>query len=292
MKKLFATMASLALLLSMSACSDATTSVSNENEALITVDNKKITKGEIYKSLLANGSVNSIITMITEYICEKEIPITDEIRQTADETLDSFRVLFETDEAWNDFLFSMGYTNEEDYYNERILLSARSSAIIEKYVEEELAVLKEEYTPRKVEVFQTSSEEDAKAALSDIQNGSTFEEVTTKYNGTTTTFTGKPQVLTSMSSLPENVWDNILTITEDNTLMPTVQFKVDLSTYYVIRVAETEVSDEEAKAAISAITDVTNAAFIYFLEKYDFTIYDIDVYNSFSTQAPDYIVQD
>lgn len=292
MKKLLATMSSLALLLTMSACSDATTSVSNEKEALVTVDKTTITKGEIYESLLANGSVNSIVTMATKYICEKEVPVTDAIKQKADETLDSFRLLFDTDEKWSEFLFSMGYTNEEDYYNDRILLSARSSAIIEKFVETEIASLKAEYKPRKVEVFQTSKEEDAKAALADLQNGASFEDVVTKYNGITTSFSGKPQVLTKTSALPENVWDNILTITTDNTLLPTVQFKVDLSTFYVVRVVETEVSDTEAKAVISTIADVTNDAFVYFLEKYDFTIYDINVYNSFKTQAPDYIVQD
>lgn len=292
MKKLFATITSIALLLTMSACSDATTSVSNGSEALVTVGDTTITKEEIYKGLLANGSVNSIINKITEYICDKEVPITDEITKEAEETLNAFKQLFDTDEKWMDFLSSMGYTNETDYFNDRIILSARSGAIVDKYVEEAYDTIKETYAPRKVEVFQTASEDDAKAALADIQNGATFAEVIEKYNGVTTTFSGEPEVLTSQSSLPTNVWNNILTITENNTLLPTVQFKVDLTAYYVVRVVETEVSATEAKAALASLEAVKEDAFIYYLDKYDFTLYDIDVYNSFKTQAPDYIVQD
>ena len=54
----------------------------------------------------------------------------------------------------------------------------------------------------------------------------------------------------------------------------------------------TNVSKEDASSAIYEIKTIDDQAFAYFLEKYGFVVYDIDLYNGIKSQAPVYLVQD
>ena len=80
-----------ALVLGLTACSDATTTVSNENEVLMEVAGTEVTKGDIYVGLKANGAVTELISDVTGYIVEQEVPVTDEIRQEAEDSLNMLK---------------------------------------------------------------------------------------------------------------------------------------------------------------------------------------------------------
>ena len=77
----------LALLLTLTGCKDAVSGVTNGDEALITVGKTEITKNDVYTGLKTENGVTSIISKITAYVVEKEVPITDEIKKEANEYL-------------------------------------------------------------------------------------------------------------------------------------------------------------------------------------------------------------
>lgn len=63
--------------------------------------------------------------------------------------------------------------------------------------------------------------------------------------------------------------------------------------YYVIRVIHADPNDfkEEAIEAMASISTMQTTAFTHYLKKYDFRIYDIDIYQDINESQPDYIVQ-
>ena len=281
-----------ALVLGLTACSDATTTVSNENEVLMEVAGTEVTKGDIYVGLKANGAVTELISDVTGYIVEQEVPVTDEIRQEAEDSLNMLKNMIDDEEQWNQFIESTGFESEEEYFNQRVLLAARADALTDVYLDANLEDVKNRYETRVVEIFQTDTEETANQVLEAVKGGMSMTDAVEQYKGDTSTYTGEPQVVTNESGLPSNVWTNILSITEDNTLLNTVQFKTDLTEYYVIRVVNVNAPDDMAKEALSSISAISDEAFVYYLNKYDFTVYDIDVYNGFEAQNPDYLVQE
>lgn len=277
--------------LTLTACSDATTQVSTEKDVLFKIADTEVTKGDIYNGLKANGAVSELISDVTSYIVEQEVPVTDEIKKDAQDSMNMLKQMIGDDTKWNEFISSMGYKTEEEYFNDRVLTAARADELTEVYLNENLEAVKNKYEARVVEIFQTDNEDTAKEALAAIQGGMSVKEAVEKFEGITDTYKGEAEVVTNVSDLPSNVWTNILAITEDNSVLNTVQFKTDLSEYYVVRVVNVTAPDDMAKEAFSSISEITDEAFVYFLDKYDFTIYDIDVYNGFKAQKPDYIVQ-
>lgn len=111
--------------------------------------------------------------------------------------------------------------------------------------------------------------------------------------GITENYNGSTQTLSSESGLPTNVWGNITKVTENNTVLDEVQYSLDLTTYYVVKVIATNPEDfkETAIKGLASSTTLQNEGFAYYLKKYNFNIYDIDIYNAFKTQAPQYLVQ-
>ena len=80
-------------------------------------------------------------------------------------------------------------------------------------------------------------------------------------------------------------------VTEDDTLLDVYQFSADLKNFYVVKVVNVDVKLEEARDSLLGLSKVADEGFAHYLEKYDFTIYDIDLFNGINAQAPTYIVQ-
>lgn len=291
MKKLLCVCAA-ALLFTVSGCSDATTSVTDGSTSLITVGGTSITKEDVYTGLKTQGAVNSIINMVTELICDKEIPLTDEIKAEAQSTMDSFKG-YVGEENWDAFIKGNGYASEEDYFNQRVVLAARAGHITEKYLEEDWSNIVDVYKPRQVQIFTTDDEEKANQALEAIKGGKDVAEVVEELGGITDSYNGSVQTLSSESGLPANVWGNITKVTENNTVLDEVQYNLDLTAYYVVKVVGTDPEEfkEIAIKGLASVTDIQNESFAFYLKKYNFNIYDIDIYNAFKTQAPQYLIQ-
>lgn len=291
MKKLLCVCAA-ALLFTVSGCSDATTSVTDGSTSLITVGGTSITKEDVYTGLKTQGAVNSIINMVTELICDKEIPLTDEIKAEAQSTMDSFKG-YVGEENWDVFIKNNGYASEEDYFNQRVVLAARAGHITEKYLEEDWTNVVDVYKPRQVQIFVTDDEEKANQALEAIKGGKDVAEVVEELGGITDSYNGSVQTLSSQSGLPANVWGNITKVTENNTVLDEVQYNLDLTAYYVVKVVGTDPEEfkETAIKGLASVTDIQNESFAFYLKKYNFNIYDIDIYNAFKTQAPQYLIQ-
>ena len=291
MKKLL-TVCAFALLVTLSGCKDATTSLSDGNDALIIVGNTTITKNDVYTGLKSENGVTAIISKLTAYIVDQEVPVTDEMMSEAESTMQSFKDTV-GEENWSTFLSSMGYENEQQYLEERALLSVRASQLTSKYITDNYDEIKENYQIRKLRIFQTTDSSIAAEVQEKVKNGElTIEEAVNQYDSVTTTYDGSEQILTNASGLGSDIWENIMAVTEDNTLLDLYQYSSDLSNFYVIEVVSVDVPLEEAQSTIEGLSTIADDAFAYYLDKYNFTVYDIDLYNGIQSQKASYIVQD
>lgn len=290
MKKLLSIM-SVALLLTLTGCKDATTSISNGNEALITVNNQDITKNDVYKGLKNQNGVTAILSKITAFIVDKEVPVTDELKEEAKKSLETFKEAI-GEESFNKYIESLGYT-EEQFLEEKVLINVRAENITKSYIQNNYDEIKKEYEVRKVQIFHTTDKDVAVEVQEKVKNGElTIPEAVKEYEGITKTYTGEEQIVTNQSNFTKDTWNNILAVTEDNTLLDVYQYSADIKNFYVVKVVDVDVDLEDAESTLQTITSIGDEAFAYYLKKYDFRVYDIDLYNGIKAQNSTYLVQE
>ena len=293
MKKILCLL-SFALLITLTGCSDAKTSLTNGDEALITVGKTEITKDEIYSALKSENGVTIILSKLTNFIIDKEVPITDEIKKEAKDYVEQF-TKYMGEDTFKTYIKTLGYETVDEYVEGVVISSVRSNKITDKYIDEKYEDLNKEYQFRKVQILQLSDSKIASEIQLAMKEGKlTFEDALVQYKDklTTSTFTGKEQVISNQVSLDSSIVKNIFAVEEDNTLLGEYQFNAKLDTFYIVKVVSTNVSKEDASSAIYEIKTIDDQAFAYFLEKYGFVVYDIDLYNGIKSQAPVYLVQD
>ena len=291
MKKTLVLLSTIAMALTLSACSDATANISNGSETLISVGNEKVTKEDVYQSLKSNIGSATLNQLKLEVFKKEGIKETDEIKKQADEKLAQIK------EQWGDNyekqLKSEGFANDQELKEAYILPALYQTELQKKYVTENKDKLFTSYTPYKAQIFQASDEGKAYDALKALKNGDKFSDVVKKY-GTTTTYDGSEKVYTNQSGLPDEVFsalsgagkkglvEKVITSTNSTT---------SVTSYYIVNMIDTEPKNYE-DAAIQAIAEtstIATEATKFYFKKYDMTIYDIDAYNSLKNS--DLIVQ-
>lgn len=291
MKKTLVLLSTIAMALTLSACSDATANISNGSETLISVGNEKVTKEDVYQSLKSNIGSATLNQLKLEVFKKEGIKETDEIKKQADEKLAQIK------EQWGDNyekqLKSEGFANDQELKEAYILPALYQTELQKKYVTENKDKLFTSYTPYKAQIFQASDEGKANDALKALKNGDKFSDVVKKY-GTTTTYDGSEKVYTNQSGLPDEVFSALSSAGKKGLVekvITSTNSTTSVTSYYIVNMINTEPKNYE-DAAIQAIAEtstIATEATKFYFKKYDMTIYDIDAYNSLKNS--DLIVQ-
>lgn len=291
MKKTLVLLSTIAMALTLSACSDATANISNGSETLISVGNEKVTKEDVYQSLKSNIGSATLNQLKLEVFKKEGIKETDEIKKQADEKLAQIK------EQWGDNyekqLKSEGFANDQELKEAYILPALYQTELQKKYVTENKDKLFTSYTPYKAQIFQASDEGKANDALKALKNGDKFSDVVKKY-GTTTTYDGSEKVYTNQSGLPDEVFSALSSAGKKGLVekvITSTNSTTSVTSYYIVNMIDTEPKNYE-DAAIQAIAEtstIATEATKFYFKKYDMTIYDIDAYNSLKNS--DLIVQ-
>ena len=213
MKKILCLL-SFALLITLTGCSDAKTSLTNGDEALITVGKTEITKDEIYSALKSENGVTIILSKLTNFIIDKEVPITDEIKKEAKDYVEQF-TKYMGEDTFKTYIKTLGYETVDEYVEGVVISSVRSNKITDKYIDEKYEDLNKEYQFRKVQILQTSDSKIASEIQLAMKDGKlTFEDALVQYKDklTTSTFTGKEQVISNQVSLDSSIVKNIFAV--------------------------------------------------------------------------------
>ena len=88
MKKQCTILTACLVAVALAGCADASTSISKSDEALVTIGDTKITKGEVYdvakRTYGASFTLNEALNVISE---KEEIKLTDEMKKSVEDQL-------------------------------------------------------------------------------------------------------------------------------------------------------------------------------------------------------------
>lgn len=286
------------MMLALSGCKDASVDISNGKEELFKVGSTKVTNDDIFRSLFLNGGYSEVNSMVSKIVYDKEVPENDEIKKEAKDSLAKAKK-----DMGDNFLETIkqyyGCESEDEFYTKYSLPNAQLNALTKKFLNDNAEEQITTYKPVKVRMIACTSEENAKKALEAVQKGTSFEEAAKQY-GKTDTYKGTEEIVNQSSGLPSAVWSKISVITDKEAMINEVitdsVTDAEKPVYYVVKVTNTKAFEEFKEDAIQSILDKATSAktdaMKFYLNKYNFRIYDIDIYNTYKTNNPDYLVQD
>ncbi|MEG0694417.1 MAG: hypothetical protein RR440_01585 [Erysipelotrichaceae bacterium] len=290
MKKISVLAIVMSLIL-LTGCSDATADISDGGKTLFTVGGESITRDDLFKPMKANAA-NTVLEEATKVIVKKEIETTDAMRSAATSELEKAKAT--TSGTFKEYINGMGFKDEDEYYNKYLLLAQQQQGLYRKYVDENFDKIAKKLHPVKAQIIYTTDKDKAVAALADVIAGKGFVE-TAKAYGDTTNFNGNVQLIhASSTGIVDVLMNRIKTVKKDNTLIKDLIVDATGNGSYILNVVNTNAKDfkNEAIDAFLALTNTKDDAMAYFLKKYNFAVYDINVYNTIKKNNPAYLVQD
>lgn len=292
MKKLCTLLAAM-MLFTLAGCKDATAGISNGSEALITIEGNKITNEDIYGLIKTSAGASETLNLVKTQIYKKEnIKITDAMKKEAEESVKSLKSMY--GDNLEKTLQQYGYDDLEDYKEKSVYPGLQQKELNKKYVKAKESSMFDSYYPFKAQILEADSKKKAENALKALKDGKDFKAVVKEY-GSTTTYKGTEEIYNSKSGLPTTVFDKIKS-TNKKGLIGSVMEDTTSKKYYVVNVTSVTPKDFEEEAIRSIVdkasSDIETAATAYYLKKYDFTIYDKDIYDGIKSTSESYIVQD
>lgn len=286
-KKIISIVALLFVTMSLSGCTDAVAKLNDSNEVLFSVGKQNVTKGQLYSQMMNTYGPSAAIGESSTYIAQKEIPVTDEMKQSAQESIDSYKSYY--GDAFTKHLEQIGMT-EEEYINENLIASLQAAELPKKYIEENFDTVITLYKPVKATLLNFTTQDEANAALEELKNGGDPKEVATKNNSTSS---GEPEIYTINSTSVDSVIRTVINSAtkEDGWFKAAAS---DGATYAVIRIEENDVNNfkDEAIDALVELSTLQDESTAYWYNKYDFHIYDKIIYDAVAKDYPSYLVQD
>ena len=276
MKKLSIAILSLLLL---TGCTDAVAKLKDSNTVLFSVGSTNVTKGELY-SFMASSGGSAAISDVSTKIAKKEIEVTDEMRKSAEETLEAYKSYY-----------GDTFTKHLEYVEENLIASQLAAQLSNKYVELSFDSYANAYSPIKAIVINFPSKEDADAALSELKSDdSDVKAIIEAHNSTSS---ADPTVYTIDSTVLDSVARTVLNSSSAEDGWVQVE-NSDGSTYTVLKVIDNVPANfkEEAIDAIANISTIQEQSTQYWFSKYNFHIYDKNVYDDVKANYSNYLVQD
>jgi hypothetical protein len=288
MKKAPMILASLLALTSLTGCTDATAKLKDSNTVLLSIGKTKITKGEIYSMMFASAGESTAITNATKTISSIEIPVTDDMKTSAQNTVDSYVSMY--GDTFTSYLSESGMTQDE-YMNDYLIPSLQSEKLTDTYIDAEWDSLMTSYDPVKVTILTFTSEDDANAALSELNDGTS--DIATVIANHNSSSTGDAEIVTLSTTTYDSTVLSVARSGSPEDGWTSVPGTSTAGSFYLIRIENNDPSSmkDEVVAALDQISDVKTAATTYYFRKYNFHVYDIDLYNAIETTNPECLVQ-
>lgn len=289
MNKKIITALSLSTLL-LAGC-QASTTVPESSEKLMTIGSKTYTKGDQYTIIKESSGPNLVMNEVNKMIANKEVGVTDEIKKEAQNMLK----LYDTGESFEKQIKLNGYTSREEYLNDVLIPAAQAKKMTENYFKEAKEEIETEFRPVLGVVIQTDSEDNASKALEALKKGENPGKVGAQYGAKGSSYTGSEQIFTTANkALPDKLLNALLDAGKTGVLDEV--YKNDTSTdnvqYYVGSVVSTNYEDNLQKIidALSSNQTIVKNRQVFYLKKYDFTVHDQYLFDYYKATNPEYLV--
>ena len=269
-------------------CYDKTTSISDKGTVLVSLDNKDITKGDVYNVMGKVEPYPAVValTLSKRIILAKEVGVTAEVTAAAEAALAEWLEKNKADVA--KALKDAGYKDEDDIYAIKFVSDAHSDSLVAKYLTDTFATIVSTYKPVKARVMEIEKKADATAALAAIKAGDTFTAVADKYGNDK--YVSDLKIYYTASDLPDLVLAFLKTATLP-TLSDVIEDK-DNELYYIVQVsvADANAMKEEVITTFKKDPTFIELALMGYYTTDAFRIYDRTLYDMIQTNYPDYII--
>lgn len=111
------------------------TKTKNGDDIVVSVDGKTITANELYKELKAQNGRNVAINLIDEYILNKEYKTTDDMKKSADQTIESYKNTY--GDNYEAFLEYNGISGNKEL-KELLIKNNKLTLVTEDYIKDNL----------------------------------------------------------------------------------------------------------------------------------------------------------
>ncbi len=272
-------------------CGTASTQISDASEPLFKVGNTQVTKGESYESLKVAYGPGIAIDQVNQQIYEKEVPVDEAIKKSAQNTLDMYKEM----PGFADQLTANGYKDEQDYLDKVLIPGVQAQELRKKYFTEAKEEVIADFDPVLAVIIQTDSEDNANKALDALKEGVDAGKVGAQYASEGATYTGSEKIITTKTTdLPDTLHNAILDAGKDGVLdqIFTNDTSTDDKIYYVASVVSTDYDANLSKiqSALANDTQITSDVQVFYLKKYGFEVHDQYIFDYLKAMTPQYLV--
>lgn len=274
-----------ACMLLLAGCSDASAKITNGNEAVVTIGDQSYTRQELYSFMSNYGGSYYAVVNAQKTILDTEVPVTEEMTSTVDSTLELYSQMMGS--YLETYLQSQGFSGIEQY-REILIQNEQLGELYKKYVEANYDSLSATFAPKSIQLMKFGTEEEANTALQAVKDGNDFATVAQENQSTVD---GAAQLVTSTSSFETVVQYAISTQAAGE--LSEVIGNDDKTAYYIVKVVSTDAAElkEEAIPVIAGADTIADQAVQYYFKEYNFTVYDIDLYNQLQQSYSDLLNQ-
>ena len=277
-------------LLFLAGCSGATASVSDPDKELMTIGDVTYTRGQEYEYIKKSTGPNLVMQMAEEVIYDKEVPVTDEIRKQAE---DNYNEYAKTSDNLESYIQSMGYKDRQDYIDKVLIPAVQAEKLLTKWFTDAQEEIVQEYKPSRAQIIQTDSKDSADKALQALKDGKSAQDVAGQYQMEGTSYNGTAAIVTTMDTVLPTRLINTLSSAESKAGVVNEVFENDDKTQFFVAVLVSNNYDDikgELESTLKNDSTVTEKCLVSYLTKYDFRVFDQDIFDYLHVNYPQYLV--
>lgn len=271
-------------LLLLAGCGNKAANVSDANQSVVTIGDTEVTRGELY-NYMSSYTSSAVYLRLKKLIVDDKIKDTDELTKQARESLEEEKSVL--GDKFLDTLKQMGYKDEEDYYQNAVLLSLKNDELVKKYINDNIENFTQQYTPYKIRVMQIADETKANEALEEVKNGKNFGEVATAYSSAS--YKGAEEIwINTNTSLPTAVTDIIKSQTAPTLIQEPIHDSAG-GYYYIVQIIATDVTrfQDEFVNTIKGVQGLADKMYAQYAREGNFKVYDINILADLKQSYPD-----
>lgn len=192
------------LLIVLISVSTKNTKTKNGDDIVATVDGKTITANDLYEALKAQNGKNVAINLIDDYILEKEYKTTDEMKKSAEATMENYKSTY--GDSYQSFLEYNGIANDKELKN-ILIKNTKLTSVVDDYIKDKLTekemkkyyeesiygdisakhILisfdhKSDASEEEIKVAEEKAKEEAEGLIERIKNGEDFSALAKEYS--------------------------------------------------------------------------------------------------------------
>ena len=282
----------------LTGCASTATSVKKGNSTLFKVGDTVVTKKKVYDTIKGNSGEDYTLEKVKEIVEKAEIKDTDKVNKKVETLYKEYVSYYGTEDDFLKQLTNYGYDTSEEFKKSQLKTQAYEELLMEKYVEKRQDKYLKKYQPTVVRVLAVDDRIKAKAAMEELDKGTSWDDVYTKYTSENGSFKNEDKVL--MTTETDIKAKDVKAIYKDGKKGVSPKIYTPLSsgttTRFLINVVSKDaMSDDYFKDFVTQIksndSDFEKTVWKHYLKKHNFKVHDQDIFNSLRVNNPEYLYE-